>query len=327
LFQSIYQPADSFMSCVALMPEWYMLSAIVGMLATLGFFWAPLLWAWALFVVSLLIIITQSALSAFTNISSQHVHQRKMKYKLLITFLHMLQPLARLCGRLKHGLTPWRKKKPLSKLRYNFALGSKTFTYWSEQWRPVEDWLEDIEHNLIDLKARFKRGGDFDRWDVQVTNSLFSVSRGLVTIEEHGSGKQLLRFKVWSRASKAVAGAIVILLTIATFAALDKAWIMAFFLAMIAVVFATEYILDAANNINDLFKAFQSLNKEVEIVNAEGVEEMEEEQYEEELPYIQPALLSVKFTFQSSDAEISPNIERLAAKRVFMDNAIKTINE
>jgi hypothetical protein len=57
LFQSIYQPADSFMSCVALMPEWYMLSAIVGMLATLGFFWAPLLWAWALFVVSLLIIL------------------------------------------------------------------------------------------------------------------------------------------------------------------------------------------------------------------------------------------------------------------------------
>jgi len=133
---------------------------------------------------------------------------------------------------------------------------------------------------------------------------------------------------VWSRASKAVAGAIVILLIIATFAALDKAWIMAFFLAMIAVVFATEYILDAANNINDLFKAFQSLNKEVEIVNAEGVEKMEEEQqYEEEHPYIHPALLSVKFTFQSSDAEISPNIERLAAKRVFMDNAIKTINE
>ena len=56
-------------------------------------------------------------------------------------------------------------------------------------------------------------------------------------------------------------------------------------------------------------------------------DKLEEEQYEEEHPYIHPALLSVKFTFQSSDAEISPNIERLAAKRVFMDNSIKTINE
>jgi hypothetical protein len=152
----------------------------------------------------------------------------------------------------------------------------------------VEDWLEDIEHNLIDLKARFKRGGDFDRWDVQVTNSLFSISRGLMTIEEHGGGKQLLRFKVWSRASKAVAGAIIILLIIATFAAFDKAWIMAFFLTMVAVVFAIEYILDAANNMNDLFKAFQSLNKEVETVNADDLEEMEEEQYEEEHPFIHP---------------------------------------
>ena len=113
----------------------------------------------------------------------------------------------------------------------------------------------------------------------------------------------------------------------ATFAALDKAWIMALFLTTVAIVFATEYILDAANNINDLFKAFQSLNKEVQTVNADDLEEMEEEQYEEEHPYLHPALLSVKFTFQSSDAEIPPSIERLAAKRVFMDNVIKTINE
>jgi hypothetical protein len=43
------------------MPEWYLMSAhlvgqfIISCFATLGFFWAPLLWAWALFVFSLLI--------------------------------------------------------------------------------------------------------------------------------------------------------------------------------------------------------------------------------------------------------------------------------
>jgi O-antigen biosynthesis protein len=326
LFQSVYQPADSFISCVALMPEWYMLTGIVAILATLGFFWAPLLWMWTLFFLCILIMGIQSAVSAFTNVSLPPTQQKKIKYKLLITFLHMIQPLSRLYGRLKHGLTPWRKNKSSAKLKYSFVPGSKTFNIWSEEWRAAEDWLHSMEQKLIGIRTRVKRGGDFDEWDLQVTNSLFSITRGLLTIEEHGAGKQMLKFRVWSTASKAIKGGVAILLLIAMLAALDRAWLVSSLLGAIALIFLAEYILDSANNVNDLYFAFNNLNEAV--VEEKELIPTEQEQFEEEeVDYRLPALLSVKFTFQPLAEELSRNMEEVAGTRVFMGNAGKAINE
>ena len=48
--------------------------------------------------------------------------------------------------------------------------------FWSEgNWKSVDAWLEQIEQNIVGLKARVKRGGDFDRWDIQTRNGLFDA--------------------------------------------------------------------------------------------------------------------------------------------------------
>jgi hypothetical protein len=40
-----------------------------------------------------------------------------------------------------------------------------------------------------------RRGGDFDRWDLQSGNKLFAYVRCLLTVEEHGAGKQYVKIK------------------------------------------------------------------------------------------------------------------------------------
>jgi hypothetical protein len=42
-------------------------------------------------------------------------------------------------------------------------------------------------------------GGSFDRWDIQVRAGPLGLARVRLGVEEHGHGRQLLRFRVWPR--------------------------------------------------------------------------------------------------------------------------------
>lgn len=260
LFQSVYQPAEGFLNTMPLMPEWYLFSGLLALIASLGFLWSPLLWVWPVFFVSLMVVLMQAAASASKNISHQVAEKRSIKYKFLITVLHVIQPLARLYGRLRNGLTPWRLRGDFFTSKYVFVFSSLEFTRWSEEWRSTEDWLGAIEKQLIDMKARVQRGGDFDRWDIQVRNSLFSFSRSLFTIEEHGGGKQLLRFKAWASPSKTTIFALLVLITLTVLATRDNAHSITVILTVLTFLFLAAYCKDSASTISDLHKAFDSLS-------------------------------------------------------------------
>jgi hypothetical protein len=155
-----------------------------------------------------------------------------------------MQPMARLYGRLKHGLTPWRKRKTNETLKLKIPFVAQHSTVWSEKWRGSEEWLADIEGSLIHLKTRVKRGGDFDRWDFQTRNGFSSITRALFTIEEHGAGKQLLRMKAWTRPTKSFMLAFCFFGSLAFIAAIDKTYIIAAILGVLTIAFLTEYIWD-----------------------------------------------------------------------------------
>jgi glycosyltransferase involved in cell wall biosynthesis len=256
LFQSIYEPAGGILNSLPLMPEWYLFSGIVALMATIGFAWTPLLWLWPVFGLSVAIIFTQAALSAATNVSHQIKQKNNIKYWLLITLLHVLQPVARLYGRIKQGLTPWRAKWTISGLRYLFDFRNKIFTHWSEEWRSAEDCLTDIEQNLIELKIRVKRGGDFDRWDVEVDNGIFSINQALLTVEEHGSGKQMLKLKVWRIPSTLWISTMLALFTICGFAVTDQAFGVVAIFGTIACLLCATYCYSTASTIAYLYQAF-----------------------------------------------------------------------
>src|SRR6185503_10459940 len=119
----------------------------------------------------------------------------------------------------------WRKRGVAFNFRFIFLIRPIILLHWSEKWQPAEQWLGDIEKNLIKMKSRFKRGGVFDRWDFQVRNGLFAKSRGLLTIEEHGAQKQYLKYKCWSTFSTGTWIIFLTLLPIGIIGTIANEWV------------------------------------------------------------------------------------------------------
>ncbi len=261
LFQSVYQPAEGFLNCIPLMPEWYLLSALFGITACLGFLWPPLLSLWTVFIASVAIIIIQGVISAAKNTSLTKEQEQNWKYFSLIVLLHIVQPLARLRGRIKYGLTPWRIRGAKASIKNLTFFRAKTLTLWSEgNWKANETWLEEIEQNIISLKARVKRGGDFDKWDIKTRNGLFSTAKGVLTVEEHGANKQYVKFRYWANYSLGGLVLIVLLTTITTFALLDHSLIAASILYFLTAAIFLKYILDSASVVNCIVSGFSNLS-------------------------------------------------------------------
>lgn len=198
-FQSLYGPAAGFLESWPVMPEWYLLNAVLLTLSLAGFFWDPLLLAFPLLLLTAGLSLISIAKSVLGSMSADRPHAASggLKAVAVTGLLHAIQPLARLYGRFGSGLTPWRRRGP-GRLRLPIP---RIYTIWSEHWRASQQWLESIEKALRRQGSIVRRGGDFDHWDLEIRGGLFGSCRSQMAIEEHGSGKQLVRLRVWPRFS------------------------------------------------------------------------------------------------------------------------------
>jgi GT2 family glycosyltransferase/membrane protein implicated in regulation of membrane protease activity len=225
LFQSIYEPAAGTLATLPMMPEWYLVLSALAAISATGVVWAPLFaFVPALVVVAATLIIPAVQGAASARYPSEPMTRRaRFLRRLLTTVLHFAQPVARLRGRLKQGLSPWRPRRS-DRLHVPRARSS---THWSEQWRAAEERLAEIEADLIASGARVVRGGSFDRWDLEIHSGVLAWARLRMAIEEHGSGKQLVRLRSWPRASRLAVGLTVLVGGLAVAAAVDGAAIAA----------------------------------------------------------------------------------------------------
>src|SRR5258708_11948013 len=101
------------------MPEWYFVIAALAVLSLLGLSWPPLLATLPLLVLAVLAPLAQAALAATRgqfSVPAKSFGEKEQRW-LLTFYMHLMQPLARLIGRVKHGLTPWRRRgRPVSAL-------------------------------------------------------------------------------------------------------------------------------------------------------------------------------------------------------------------
>jgi O-antigen biosynthesis protein len=98
---------------------------------------------------------------------------------------------------LGRGLTPWRRRGT----RGFSVPWPRRFTIWSERWQAPEDRLRALEALLRAQGAHVRRGGDFDRWDLELRAGMLGAVRIDLVVEEHGRGQQLVRFRAWPRAT------------------------------------------------------------------------------------------------------------------------------
>ena len=223
LFQSIYERAPSTLASLPLMPEWHLLIAVLAAMTVYGFVAQPLLFAvpalgvpfsLVLLAVAVLALAWRATWAARAALpASRRPRAERMKATLVITYLHLLQPPIRLYGRLRHGLTPWRTRGA----RMLALPAPRNLEVWSENWESPAERLVRLEGELRLRQASVLSGGSFDSWDLEVRGGVLGAARMRMAVEEHGRGRQLLRFRVWPRVP---AGAIALVVLAALFAAL-----------------------------------------------------------------------------------------------------------
>ncbi len=239
-FQRLYQTGPQGILAALLMPEWYLVLLGLGLLAALGrnygrlwmflpiFFMAsaaPLIQAW------------RSAAAA-TFLEPPRSAAGRLKLRFLTAFLYVLQPIARLWGRIQYGLAPWRKHVS------GFSVPRRVkYQVWSETWRDPAQWLETVEQIVRAAGATVVRGQDFDRWDLEVPGGVFGSCRLQIAVEEHGGGRQFVRFRSWPRHAPFVLAPLILFAAGAIEAELSHAHTAFMFLSTLAGFAVLQTIL------------------------------------------------------------------------------------
>ena len=245
-FQSLYARGPGTVASLPAMPEWYLVVALLALASVLGLSWPPL---GRLAIPALIVAVGASlvyAACAAMRVDFRHPRPaplQRARLRLLIAWLHAVQPAARLRGRLGHGLTVWRRRG----LSVFVVPAPRRFTLWTETWREAPAMLARLEAALRAAGFVVARGGDWDRWDLEVRGGLLGRARLLMAVEEHGHGKQLWRFRVSSRYSVVAAATIVALAGLAAAAALDGAPAAALALGATAAAVAARGILEGGH--------------------------------------------------------------------------------
>jgi O-antigen biosynthesis protein len=216
LFQSVYdspRPMSGFLGG----PEGLLLLAALGLVSALGLVWEPLLLAAPPFLVACAWILAGAAVAGWRAHPAAPGRSRmeRMRRRDMTALLFLLQPVARLTGRLRNGLSPWR--------RHTAARPSlprpRTVAVWSERWVDPRAWIERLQDGLAARGGLVRSGGPFDRWDLDLRAGALGGVRVRTVVEEHGHGRQLLRVRIWPRATLAGRGAALVLLVLGAFAA------------------------------------------------------------------------------------------------------------
>jgi hypothetical protein len=177
----------------------------------------------------------------------------RVRRRALIGALHFLQPPARLAGRLRAGLSPWRRPH-----RRGVRLAVpwwRTMSVWSESWQSVEARLRRVEECLRNAAAPAWRGGEFDRWDLDVRGGPLGAARLRMVLEEHGAGKQMVRFRSWPRCSKGATALAASSAAVAVLAGINDGGLVALVLGAIAVTIVAWILHDCATAAGILWSA------------------------------------------------------------------------
>src|SRR5438445_102573 len=199
-FQSLYESRNSRWS-IALAPEWYLMIALLAGMFLLSLGWGASIVVGPILLVAIVLPIAQASISA--RRANFVAATRKpwwplLGRRVLVLVLALLQPMARLRGGVRGGLTPWRPRGPTAPPQHRRL----EMTYWRDKREAPEETLRNLQAELLHAGAIARAGGEFDSWDLELSGGPLGRSRLLLAVEEHAPGKQFLRFRVSPKCSK-----------------------------------------------------------------------------------------------------------------------------
>lgn len=243
-FQSLYGPTAGFLASWPIMPEWYILNIALSIFSLAGVFWKPMLLALPLLMLTagLSVISVIKSVIGSALVPKAGTSRSGLKEIIKTGLLHAIQPLARLYGRFCCGLTPWRRRGS-GRMRLPVP---QNYVIWSERWQSSQQWLESIETAFRRQGSIVRRGGDFDHWDLEIRGGLFGTVRSRMAVEEHGSGKQLIRLRVWAKMSSLTLTLAAVSALLSGLAAVDHSAAVAAIPGLAAIVLGWRSLGDCA---------------------------------------------------------------------------------
>lgn len=246
LFQPLYESADGVLGSIPRLPEWYLLVGALGVLTAGGWILDGLTNLAPVFVLVVSVPVAYATAYGWAKVIRNEATWGPVQLVefFLVIGLYALQAGARLVGRLGEGLSPWR---PFADRRDGpgFVLPrTRTEAFWSENWTSAEERLEALERVLAEGKTGVRRGGSFDRWDLEVREGPFGTSRIQMAIEEHGEGTQLIRLRSQPRPSRLGTVLVIVPLLAGAVFGLAGEWVAGSVFGVLSVLSATGIMRD-----------------------------------------------------------------------------------
>jgi GT2 family glycosyltransferase len=196
-YARVYYSSSTPFKSLPFMPESYLISGSLAALGAIGCFWKPLLIALpvSLLAVGWSLVDVLRCVRVARLPSDLQTRFTRWRLQGLTVLLHPLQNLARLRGRLRFGLTPWRRRRVTLS-----SPSRRTFWLASPEWQDSIERLQRLESALRASGAIVRRGGCFDNWDLEARNGMLASVRILMA-EEYSAGQQVVRVRSWPRLS------------------------------------------------------------------------------------------------------------------------------
>jgi O-antigen biosynthesis protein len=264
-YQAMHEPLPNLIESLPMMPEWYLVIGGLGVLSVLGMMWEPLRFTYLPLLAAVALSVMQAGRCAFHIAFTNEAAGRTDRYKrrLVTGFLHLLQPLARLCGRLRHGLTLWRRQPAGG---YSFPR-EWTADIWTSQSQTADARLQAIEVDQRMQGVVALRGGNYDSWDLEISGGVFGSTRMALAVEHHGSGRQLLRVHSWPRWSVGSVLLSSLFGVLAFWAALNGALIACAVLGAMALLLVLRSIQECAVGTAAFLQAIKKIEEREKIPN------------------------------------------------------------
>lgn len=255
-FQALYDQNPPLLALLPLMPEWWLVIAALALMSLLGLAWTPLLLALPLLVLALAGPVAQAWISTRElQYPPETGRAERARLRTITAGLHLVQPIARLRGRLAHGLSPWRRRG----LRGIGRPLPRAMSIWRDGWTAPDEWVREIQQSLASHGAIVHSGGDFDRWDLEMRGGLTGSARMLHTVEDHQYG-QIGRFRIWPRMSVWATAVALALALIGAIAVSSGAWFVGVVLLIGAVGLACWMMVSAGAATAGFARAIQNIH-------------------------------------------------------------------
>jgi GT2 family glycosyltransferase len=207
LFQTLYQPPPSVISCLPLTLEWNLVALVLAVCAVVfgGIFSlgiAPLCITVALCFVSALRARVEPPFGGWRS-------------TLLITFLIYVGPLVRTLERYRWRLRRFREVKPVDlngptqAPRIRWREGAFYLSYWNEEGQEKETLLHAVMDFLLPRKYLIAIDQGWSHWDLEICQGPWAKAQVKTAVENHGGAKRLLRVRCALRISRVAAACLV----------------------------------------------------------------------------------------------------------------------